>query len=389
MKSTLSRLFISISLICALFACTEEKHSISVTNPSDFDRNNETITVDIKNLKLPFSEVNLVETKSGIEIRSQIVDSDKDALVDRIIFQCDFNSNETKQFTFKNGGSTLAPNKVKTFARFAPERIDDFAWENDKVAFRVYGPTAQQLANDGKKNGTLSSGVDCWLKKVDYPIIDKWYAGFVKQKGYYHKDHGEGLDNYHVGPSRGCGGSGVMSDAKLISSLNYTDYNIITNGPLKTEFELEYAPYKAADKVIKESKTVSIVLGENFTKYVIDVEGTDTLTTGITLHDNLGITSVDTNACWINYWSPHFGEELGTSIVVNPRYFAGYSKIESDVKDESHILLHLKAIDGKVEYYSGFTWSGSEQFSGNVEWGKYLSSFATKITSEDLILLVE
>ena len=53
-------------------------------------------------------------------------------------------------------------------ARFVPERKDDFAFENDKVAFRIYGPTLR----DSKEN----SGVDCWVKRVDYPIIDKWYG---------------------------------------------------------------------------------------------------------------------------------------------------------------------------------------------------------------------
>ncbi len=46
-------------------------------------------------------------------------------------------------------------------ARFVPERMDDFAFENDKVAFRVYGPA---LKNSQENNGT-----DCWLKRVDYP----------------------------------------------------------------------------------------------------------------------------------------------------------------------------------------------------------------------------
>ncbi|MFP3822536.1 DUF4861 family protein, partial [Bacillus sp. SIMBA_008] len=49
-----------------------------------------------------------------------------------------------------------------TYARFVPERIDDFAWENERVAFRTYGPEAQRLVDEGKEGGTLSSGIDIW-----------------------------------------------------------------------------------------------------------------------------------------------------------------------------------------------------------------------------------
>ena len=58
------------------------------------------------------------------------------------------------------------------FARFVPEREDDFAWENDLVAFRAYGPA---LRNQ------VDAGTDCWLKRVKYPILNKWYRLFTEK----------------------------------------------------------------------------------------------------------------------------------------------------------------------------------------------------------------
>src|SRR5205085_8225450 len=98
-----------------------------------------------------------------------------------------------------------------TYSRFVPERIDDYAWENDRVAFRTYGPVTQRIVEEGKPGGTLSSGLDCWLKRVPYPVIDKWYKKSI-EGGSYHKDEGEGYDPYHVGLSRGCGGIGVWKN---------------------------------------------------------------------------------------------------------------------------------------------------------------------------------
>ena len=66
---------------------------------------------------------------------------------------------------------------VMAYGRFVPEREDDFTWENDKVAFRIYGPNSSGIGS--------VSGVDPWFKKVDYPIIDKWYAEHLQGKSYH------------------------------------------------------------------------------------------------------------------------------------------------------------------------------------------------------------
>mgnify|MGYP001545592391 CR=1 FL=1 len=57
-----------------------------------------------------------------------------------------------------HSGKNGSDSKEMAYGRFVPERQDDFAWENDKVAFRVYGPSS------GGKGQV--SGVDAWLKKV-------------------------------------------------------------------------------------------------------------------------------------------------------------------------------------------------------------------------------
>ena len=109
--------------------------------------------------------------------------------------------------------------------------MDDFAWENDKVAFRTFGPKAQQLWESGDKEGLISSGIDCWLKRVPYPIINKWYEK-DRNGGSYHKDDGEGLDNFQVGVSRGCGGTALFRNNTLYPSQNYSSWKIIANGPI-------------------------------------------------------------------------------------------------------------------------------------------------------------
>jgi hypothetical protein len=120
---------------------------------------------------------------------------------------------------------------AQCFARFVPERNDDFAWENDKIAFRAYGPFYRGKA--------VNSGIDAWLKRVDYPIIDKWYKENQEGKSY-HEDHGEGLDNYHVGSSAGVGGSGLWLDGKREHLDTFTKYEILDASPERYQFKLSY-----------------------------------------------------------------------------------------------------------------------------------------------------
>ena len=95
-------------------------------------------------------------------------------------------------------------------ARYVPERFDDFAWESDRIAHRIYG---QALI---KAEGTISSGADVWIKKDRRLILDEMYA-----TKHYHEDNGSFMDDYRVGKSRGCGGLGIWDGKKLFVSSNW------------------------------------------------------------------------------------------------------------------------------------------------------------------------
>jgi rhamnogalacturonyl hydrolase YesR len=145
----------------------------------------------------------------------------------------------------------MAEKTGETYARYVPERIDDFAWENDNIAFRAYGPKARK--------GAENSGIDCWLKRVDYPIIDKWY-GQMKTKSY-HKDWGEGHDPYHVGSSAGCGGTGIWLNGKREPLETYTKQELIECTPQRSQFKLTYER-EIGDDVYGEEKTITIEPGK-------------------------------------------------------------------------------------------------------------------------------
>ncbi len=146
------------------------------------------------------------------------------------------------------------------FGREAPERKDDFAWENLLVTYRIYGPALQAT-------GEITSGIDVWSKRTPNFVIDSFYkrdheGSITKNKALsYHKDNGVGLDSYEVGPSRGCGGTAVFADGKLFVSKNYTTMKVLSSGPLRFAFEVGYAPWDAGGTEVTESKRIVLDAG--------------------------------------------------------------------------------------------------------------------------------
>ncbi|MDA3893075.1 MAG: DUF4861 family protein [Salinivirgaceae bacterium] len=381
-----ARFLIPVVVILIFGSCISKTEEIQVLvkNTLEITRENETVELLKTELGIvddsKFMSLGIVNVKTNKELISQHIDKDADGIMDAIIFQPKVAAGSTEAFNvIPTQNVDSVPSKV--FSRFVPERTDDYAWENDKVAFRTYGPMAQKLNEEGDPAGTLSSGMDCWLKKVDYSIIDKWYEKHTSGAGSYHEDTGEGFDPYHVGTSRGCGGIGVWADSQLFVSKNFADYSTLSNGPIRTSFTLDYEDWKAGDRRVKEQKHVSLDLGNNLMHIVAKIVGVDEITIGLTLHEKDGVISMDTLNYCFSYWEPMKDSELGTGIVIEPKYYLGVTKVISDEKDKSQLLVHLKVIDGIVAYYSGFGWKESGQFQTADEWQSYLLIMSEKIQS--------
>jgi len=92
---------------------------------------------------------------------------------------------------------------------------------------------------------------------------------------------------------------------------------------------------------------------------------------------------------WFSYWQPHGDSELGMGIVCLPEYFHSYTLKVTEEKDQSHLLVHLKVIDGKVEYYTGFAWKESGQHPNEKEWAKYLKKFSEELQNPLVVELIE
>lgn len=334
---------------------------VSVRNPASFLRSCETVEINA-----PVDGLVVMDA-----LTSRILDSQ--AVGKRLLFQVDLAPGETRNYLLLSSKRFAGVPKpiVKTHARFVPERLDDFAWESDRIAHRTYGPA---IIKDPKEK-LVSSGVDVWLKRVRYPVIDKWY-----QSGDYHEDKGEGLDNYKVGPARGCGGTAVWVNGKPFVSSNFSKWKVISNGPIRSEFELGFDSWDAAGRKVSEVKRMSIDAGSNFTRVSSNFTSAKSgeLTVGVGIIKRQGEAKLAKNPQegWMSYWEPELAPNGNTacSVVIPGGKVSGFGE------DDSNNFILGKATPGKpFVYYFGAGWSKSGDFQDAAAWEANVELLAKRL----------
>lgn len=352
---------------------------LRVTNPLRLDRPAEMVVVrwsDIvaKVLKFDPQTIEVREQGSGAARTSQVIDLDGDGTMEELLFQSDFKAGETKTFVVSTPASAGEAAKSLTDARFVEPR-EDIAWENDRIAYRMYGPALAKEVNNG---------IDVWTKRVRYLIVEKWYKaseGDSSGKGSYHEDHGEGGDFFNVGRSLGAGSCALWWRDSLYQPGVFAGYRIIAAGPLRAVFELTYSPVLYMGRGVREVKRITLDAGKNLNRvevtYASDGENPPaTFAAGIVKRSGT-TTYSDKKGGWVSLWGLTTEKEesgyLGTGVVMPASILRGIKE------DKTHVLmLGTAKLGSTVAYYAGAGWTRSGDFGSVGEWNKYLSEFALK-----------
>jgi len=342
---------------------------VTVTNSAGFYRSGELVAADLTDsIQSPV----VMDAQSSRILNSQ-------PLGQQVLFQVDLAPGETRAYLVLAAGQLAAvpPADVWTHARFVPERLDDFAWENDRIAHRVYGPA---IMTDPKEP-LVSSGVDVWAKSVRYPVIDKWY-----QSKQYHKDSGEGLDFYHVGTARGCGGLGIWDGKKLLVSANFKSWKVIADGPLRAVFELTFDEWDAGGRKLTQTQRISLDAGSNFsrveTRFGSAAAGPLTVAVGISQRPGDGKFTQDAKGDWMSYWEPELAPNgsIACAVVIPNGAGTGFAAAEGN------FLALGKTAPGQVfVHYLGAGWSKSGDFADAAAWESYVRQFALGLKSPLLV----
>lgn len=90
-----------------------------------------------------------VRDERSADLLTQAIDANDDGTFDELIFQADIKPREARRFTLTIGERRIPKKEeFRAYGRFVRERRDDFAWENDLVAHRMYGAALETLHVD-------------------------------------------------------------------------------------------------------------------------------------------------------------------------------------------------------------------------------------------------
>lgn len=354
-----------------LFPAAYAGKNIVVTNNTATDRDKEMVEVSIGALKIdPAKKSYVIKDENGREIPYQFIyNGGKKAK--SLIFAANVKANSSATYTIAAGKP--APVEPKTSAQFVPERKDDFAWENDLAAYRMYGPA---LAKENPSNG-----VDIWLKSTDKLVVKKRYHDELKNGKTYHVDHGDGLDCYKVGHTLGAGGIAPFADEKLWVGNHFNHYKVIENGPLRSVFSLTYDSVVVGNHVYKQTITITATAGALLNKAVVKYTGPKAnikLAGGIFLHDGKGSLKENSSQGFIAYAE----DAVSDAGLPSGRNYTGVViplEHVTSQKNGEHILLLAPYKTGtEFTYYFGGGWS-KWGFRTDADWFKSMARFSENL----------
>jgi len=351
---------------------------LRATNPLDAARASETVEVTaavLAPLAAPadLAKLAVFDARGGREVPSQAVDENGDGAFDRLVFQADFAAAEAREFRVARAEARKPrSDEYRVYGRFVRERHDDFAWENDRVAFRLYGQALETF----EKEPLTSSALDAWSKRTPRLVLNEWY-----QRDDDHRDHGEGGDFYPAGRTRGCGGNGLIVDDVLAVSKNFRASRVLAAGPIRLVFEVDYPEWETPGLGITETKRVTLDAGSQMNRlesfYRSSAAAPVTWAAGIRKAE--GVTPrVDRERGIVRTWEhqTRYGENgwLGCGVVVDPSVIVGTRE-----GGGSQLVVARASAGAPATWHAGSAWDGSGRFPDVASWDRYLEAFAARL----------
>lgn len=383
---------------------------VTVSNPLDINRSGELVEVCMekvsKQLGLNDTTQFVVVNEAGEQVPYQLTHDGK------LIFPTEVAAGASAVYTVQVGTPQENLFESAVYGRKYPERVDDVAWENDRTAYRTYGPALQA-------NGERAFGYDVWLKRVPELVVEDRYekelslatkaqidslrrigqgeeANKLYQSVSYHVDHGNGLDCYKVGPTLGGGAAALLVDDAIVYPYCYVgEPEILDNGPLRFTVKLNYGPAAIkGDSAVAETRIISLDKGSQMNKTVVAYNGLTVATpvaAGIVIHpENPEAYVLDADNGYVTYTDLSDNIHNGNGEIYLGITFPNEMKEAKAVlfsEEESKSLRggasgHVLAVseykpNTEFTYYWGSGWS-KYGFDATT-WNAYVAEFAQKV----------
>ena len=186
MKLYLKEVLLGVYMVFCSVAVAQQ--TITVENTTDLQRS-ELIAISAEQLGMKPQTNVVVRDVFGIEQQTQWTHDGK------LLLSVYVRPRGKTSYSIQLGTPAL-PGLSWVAGRHYPGRLDDIAFENDRIGFRLYGPAMQ-------RRGERGFGHDVWVKRTSELVLDELYRNDPRVS--FHLDYGKALDCYGVGPTLGCG----------------------------------------------------------------------------------------------------------------------------------------------------------------------------------------
>jgi|GEM_PF-441375 len=260
----------------------------------------------------------------------------------------------------------------------APERANDFYWENERTGFRAYGP------GDSHK----WSGIDVFNKNTSSNIVQSWLRKLGPACNWHKNVGGLGMDDYAVGPGRGVGGIARRKDGKWLADYgNWTKYRVVEREGDRCAFELDYSLPEGGTMTL----AISMEKGKSYFREEVSFSP-DTPLNGVQVgigldlspaREHVGDVYVDESVGVVSIFeNPHSrpGEEGSMMSAIS--LVRGYEASVVDEPSGAKVLLSrpLTNADANgravIAAYVGADWTEARRYLRAAEWHAYARGFS-------------
>ena len=345
------------SAAAILASCSVDSQSVIVTNDSELSRENETIELCLKTLQKAdrslTAENVIVCDFFGVQVPCQVY-TETDGC-QKLVFQASVDAGAAAKYVVKSGVREEFP--MLAYSRHVPERMDDYAYENNVVAGRIYGPALEF---------PRTFGSDIWLKCTDRLVINDWF-----KKMDYHHNYGEGMDCYKVGGTLGGGALVPYSEGEnFILGDNWSTCQHICDGPIRTKAEFTYDAFDVDGKQYSAVRTIELDANSHFVKSVTTFKPVGheadslNLVLGAIQHDVISRYNAD---CWIAFTEvasdtkqPEIDGNISVALIYDPAELAdNKSQAIGDIAGHAAIITR-EAANKPITVWTGSGWSQAD-----------------------------
>ncbi|SHF33216.1 protein of unknown function [Mariniphaga anaerophila] len=283
-----ARLFIAFILVGLLSSCGKQA-GLSFQNPQNVERPDEVVVLTkaelVQKTGLAEGQFPLFKNADNSLVPFQLDDMNNDGNWDEVALLLDFAPGETKKITVEFSDGTDYPPvfEKRTNLRLGIKQedgsykeVDSYRalpcsdgfkviaqgesvnWENDKIGFRNYFDCRNVK--------------DLFGKRMPKMIIDKIHT---PEMGSYHDLADWGMDVLHCGSSLGSGGIALLKNDSLyrLGSTDVYEYQKLTEGPVRSVFELRYKGWEVDGDMLEAVEKISIYPGKYWFESDVTVTG--------------------------------------------------------------------------------------------------------------------